>query len=271
MQVFYHKAPQGWTPNEPNPFADNGSYAGWSCFEIIDNLNNFRHGCLDNGLFLMKFDRILEKLEIRLADFLRYETKHNRQVIIAAPINMDIDSFVSNALETYPPGSFLTQEESRWLVHSTSLESWKEICRCGYLKSLANLRLLSKNVIGLGIEELKEPEDYAEYIMLGNFDGIGCEHVVASHSRREIFTEENTPYIPGVRLYFDGHQIIRDGLAEWDGIHILKIRNKLALEPYLMMAIGSNDIAPENQRNIWTPRTFLEAANEQFLRISESQ
>ena len=223
----------------------------------------FRHGKLDNGLFLMVFDRSLEKLEIRLADFLRYEPRHGRRTIVAAPPDVDIDSLVRHSLETYSPGSFLTPDQSRWLVHSTPLECWEDIAGCGELRSLADLRRSGKNIVSIGREQLKEPDDYAEYAMLGSFDHIGCEHVVASHKRGEIFTDEDVCYSPGVRLYFDGHRIIRDGLAVWDGIHFIKVHHRIPLEPYLLKSITAKDV--DAKRNDWTPRTFLEAANQCFL------
>lgn len=265
MHIPNYIAPDGWAPDSPNPFADDGRYDGWSCIEIRENRGNFQHGRMDSGLFSMIIDPSLDKFAIRIADFLRYEAQNGRRTIVLAPSDVDVDSLVRESLETYPSGSFLTSDESRWLVHSTTIDAWEEISCCKELKSLASLNQLDKKVVGLGLTHLREPDDYAEYVMLGYFDGIGCENVVASRGKGEIFTEENEAYTPGARLYFDGHGIIRDGLAVWDGIHVLKVHNSLPLDPYLMMSVTAKDVDPDSCVSEWTPRKFLDAANKHFL------
>ena len=264
--VEYHKAPAAWQANHPNPFSLDGSYGcKWSYFEIVDDLGeNFTHGKLDNGLFHLRAGRAVAKLGARLADFLRYEPKHGRSVIVHGPPDIAVDSMVAEAIESNPDGSYLSEEESRWVVHSTDLDAWDNVQRCGTLRSQASLRREGREVVGLGLSLLKEPEDYAQYIMFSSVDAIGPEHVVASRSKGDIFTEENTPYTPGVRLYVDGHRIIRDGLAVWDGVHFLKVRDRVPLEPYLLAAVTTSDLDLERGASEWTPRTFLDAATAHF-------
>lgn len=261
----YYIAPLGWTPLSPNPFSDDGAYDGWSCFQIEDDLDwNFAHGKAASGMFHMRFGRNVDKMKARLADFLRYEPRHGRRVIVACPADINAESLVEQALAEHPEGSFLTREESRWLVHSTDLAAWESIRGCGELRSLARLGREGYNVLALGVTELGEPSDYAEYVMLGLPGMPGPENVVASRRLGTIFTEENTPYTPGVRLYFDGHRIIDDGLAVWDGVHLIKVRDHLPLKPYLVMAVSAATVDPESQVSEWTPRAFLEAADAYF-------
>lgn len=265
MKPAYHIAPPNWTTDTPNPFSPDGSYNGWSCFQIENDLDQkFMHGKAKSGLFHMRFGRNVEKMEARLADFLRYEPRHGRRVIMACPDDIDVDALVERVLAEHPEGSFLTHDESRWLVHSTDLQAWKNIKKCGELRSLARLNQEGGNVLALGIMELGEPSDYAEYVMLGVPGYIGPENVVASRNVGKIFTQEDTPYTPGARLYFDGHRIIEDGLAVYDGTHPIKVRARLPLEPYLVLAVTAETVDPESKVSEWTPRTFLNAADAYF-------
>lgn len=116
----------------------------------------------------------------------------------------------------------------------------------------------------MGFTEFGEPADYAEYMMFGSPDGIGPEIVVNCLLQGKFVYDENAPYTPGVRLYFDGHAIIRDGLAVRDGVHCLKVHNHLPLRPYLLAAVTAEALAAAGQSGPWTPRTFLKAANAWF-------
>ncbi|MCE5324162.1 hypothetical protein LLG46_12725 [bacterium] len=266
MKLTYYIAPPGWTADSPNPFSQDGSYEGWSCFQIENDLDQkFVHGKAKSGLFHMRFGPNVDKIEERLADFLRYEPQHGRQVIMACPDDIDVDALVERVLMQHSEGSYLTPEESRWLVHSTDLQAWESIKKCGELRSLARLNRDGENVLALGIMELGEPSDYAEYVMLGVPGYIGPENVVASRKVGKIFTQEDTPYTPGARLYFDGRRIIEDGLAVYDGVHPMKVHDHLPLEPYLVLAVTTETVDPESKVAEWTPRKFLDAADFYFF------
>ena len=265
MQRSFHIASPGWTAQSPNPFSPDGGYDGWSCFEIVEDLNSmFKHSKAENGLFHMRFGPKVERLDARLAAFLRYEPTQGRSVIIACPVHTDADELVSLALREHPEGGFFTREELRWLVHSTDLDAWRMIRECGELRSLGRLQREGWQIAALGMTMLKEPDDYAEYVMFGCPGRIGPEHVVASRKRGEIFTYEDVPYTPGVRLYFDGDRIIDDGLAVYDGVHILKVHDHIPLEPYLVRAVTAATVDSESRVSEWTPRTFLGAADAYF-------
>ena len=93
---------------------------------------------------------------------------------------------------------------------------------------------------------------------------IASEHVVSSQQKGRIVTQEDLPYEPGVRLYFDLPRILAAGLGVRDGTHVTKVRDHLPLHPYMVAAVGVDQVATADGTPSWTPRTFLEAANAYF-------
>jgi len=227
------------------------------------------NGTGDNGLYCFLAGRKVQNLETKLADFLKYENAHGRKVILSFPPDLAADEFVGRALQQVPDATRIRPDDPRWLVHSTSVQAWERIKACGELRSLARLRGEGIDARGVGPSEFREPDDYAEYVMFSRHDHIAAEHVVASQAAGRVITEEDTPYQPGVRLYFDAHRIILDGLAVRDGLHVLKVHDHLPLDPYLVMAIGMQDVDPGGEIPVWTPKTFLDRANEWFASARE--
>lgn len=267
----YELPPAGWTIDSPNPFSADGAYGPqWSALELMDaNDAQFFHGTRDNGLFTFRAGRRCVRLEERLADFLRYEHYWGRRVIATGPADVDIDALLRRVLDEIPSGPVVRALDPRWMSHSTTLPRWQAIRACGELRSLARLRREGLDIRGVGLADLREPDDYAEHVMLGIHDAINGEFVVASHGTGTIRTEENTPYEPGVRLYFDCHRIIRDGLAVRDGLHQIKIHDHLRLDPYLVATIGVADVDPTRLVPTWTPASFLAAASLHFTKTVE--
>lgn len=228
-----------------------------------------RNGTGDNGLYCFLAGRRVRDSETRLADFLKYENAHGRKVILSFPPDIAADEFVIHAIENAPNPTAIRSDDPRWLVHSTSLQAWEMIKTDGELRSLARLRGEGLDARGVGLAEFREPDDYAEYVMFSRHDHIAAEHVVASQAAGKMITEEDAPYQPGVRLYFDAHRIILDGLAVRDGLHVLKVHDHLPLNPYLITAICMSDVDPNGEVHVWTPRTFLDRANEWFASAKE--
>ncbi len=111
-----------------------------------------------------------------------------------------------------------------------------------------------------------EPPEYRDYIMLGEMETCGPEMVVASYQTGRFVMDEQAIYRPGVRLYFDSHRIIRDGLGVRDGLHVLKVYQRLPLQPYLIAvisaaAICAQNIHPKGEPTPWTLRAFVDQAN----------
>ena len=48
------------------------------------------------------------------------------------------------------------------------------------------------------------------------------------------------------------------------GLRPLKVRDRLPLDPYLVAAIGVEDLDPDHQVDVWTPRLFHERASALF-------
>ena len=263
--MIYLKAPPGWDETQPNPFTPDGSYGPeWSCFRIVDEPGERSCNYRKSGPYCWLPNRDVPGLETRLADFLRYETSHGRKVIVSCLPGTDEDTFVARALQNTPDESAVRSTDPRWLVHSTPRTSFDQINACGELRSCARLRKEGINIPWIGLFEIGEPEDYGEYVMFGDIQRIGSEWVVASQNKGTMICEEDVPYEPGVRLYFDAHSIIRDGLAVRDGLHLIKVHDHLPLSPYLLAAIGVSDVDPSGKVPVWTPRTFLDRTNECF-------
>ena len=267
--IKYLKAPSDWSPERSNPFTQDGRYGPeWICFYIHrkgDNPADFC-GSGKNSLYTCRTDYRATNSERRLADFLRYENKHGRNVILSFPDEMDVDTIVDRALTKTPTQNVIREDDPRWVVHSTNLEAWDSIQHDGGLRSLSILLKEGKNVktAGIGFNQLGEPPDYSEYVILGKIEGVGAEFVVASQKKGRVFTEADTPYEPGVRLYFDNHKIIESESGVRDGLHLMKVHHYLPLVPFLVTVVSVRDVDPKGDVAEWTPNTFWQAANLEF-------
>jgi hypothetical protein len=265
----YVKSHPGWNPDLPNPFSPDGTYGlSWSAL-TIDPDSDERLGYPGNcrgatGCFRCTTGMRNESFSTSLGDFLRYETNNGRTVIISCPEGIDIDKLVQRSACDTPPPTVVRESDPRWVVHSTALERWDMIRGCGELRSSARLRREGVNWEEVGFHQLGEPEEYREYVVLGDVGNVSSEHVIASHQHGFVFTDESVPYQPGVRLYFDAHRIISGGLAVRDGLHPIKVHERLPLDPYLLVAIGVRYVDPEGRVPAWTPKRFIEAANARF-------
>jgi hypothetical protein len=267
--VTYHIAPPSWTHEDPNPFTADGSYGpGWSCFRIREETDSRGwNGRGTNGLFAYVVGRGWKRnLAADLADFIRYESIYGRQCIISVPADMGC-TFVERALAETPDWSVVRPDDPKWLVHSTTVQGWAAIQACGELRAQARLRREGVVMPNLGGDWLGEPADYADYIILATAGAMAPEFVVASRNANRLHTEPDTPYTPGARLFFDGHQMIRDGLIVRDGLHGAKVYDHLPLDPYLVAAVTSHDLDPEGEVTAWTPKSFCLAALEYFSSV----
>lgn len=97
--------------------------------------------------------------------------------------------------------------------------------------------------------------------MLDVLDGCG-ELVVNSRQLGYVCLDSNIEYIPGVRIYFNAYKIIADGLATRDGLHVLKVFERLPLDKYMVMAIDDSMLSKQG----WTPTAYTYRSNEYFLK-----
>jgi hypothetical protein len=266
----YHIAPPGWTYAASNPFTTDGSYgAAWSAFCILDSQDDqYVTGQSGQGPFAARFGSNVPRLERRLADFLRYEQAQERQVILDFPPDIDPAVYVAQAIASTPAPNEIRPEDPPVLVHSTSLAAWQSIRADGALKSAAQLTHTgspNSQDHGLLDDYLRhEPPEYRDHIMLGEIASCGPEMVVASYQAGRFVMDEQATYQPGVRLYFDNHRIIRDGLGVRDGLHVMKVRQRLPLRPYLIAAICAQDLSPNDT---WTLRAFVDQANAELFQM----
>lgn len=258
-------APPDWDPTQPNPFTPDGAYGpAWSGYIIHPDDARGLYGRSTAGLFCQGMNLSDKWLAANVADFLRYETAHGRHVILSAPPTLDLPTFVADGLACTPTGPVVRPKDEPVVVHSTSPAAWKLIQKSGCMKSLARLRREDLPGSGMGFAEFGEPADYAEHVMFTPRESISAEMVVNSLLQRKFIYDDNAPYTPGVRLYFDAFAIIRDGRAVHDGVHHLKVHDHLPLTPYLLAAVTADTLGPRDPAQPWTPRTFLAAANAWF-------
>jgi GrpB-like predicted nucleotidyltransferase (UPF0157 family) len=226
------------------------------------NISGFMMGKSPCGCYAITVNPHADDFSDRLFDFIRYENSHDRQVLIFSP-EYDVSSLIHNPpkIETTRPYAPL------YAVHSTLLTFYEQIIKDGYLKSTARLRNEGVERKAIGFTPLGEPEDYLEYIMFAPVDGFGSgsEMVINSHLRGEACFDPESSYTPQARMYFDAKRIIADGLAVRDGVHFLKVYNKLDISKYLLLTVFEKDVPLPNDKNYWTPTSFTEAANKYFL------
>lgn len=261
-------APAGWTPEHANPFSAEGDYGtGWSCFQVSAADDDVvRNGRRPSGLYVATCGRQTPRLAERLGDFLRYESDQGRKVIVDCLETADAEVFIREALAQTAQTTTIRPDDPRWVVHSTTREAWAAIEECGELRCAALLAAADAMPSVLGELLLGDPPDYAQHVALGTVDAIGPEFVVACRQAGTMLPDPDTEYEPGVRLYFDAHRIIRDGLAVRDGLHTLKVRGRLTLQPYLVAAVAAEDLPPLSTDQRWTTSLFLERANREFHR-----
>jgi hypothetical protein len=266
------QAPEGWLYTDPNPFTQDGNYGHeWSAFCITARDDDqYFTGQVDRGPFSARFGQKVPYLQKRLADFLRYENAHGRTVILSIPEDMDGDRYASEALASTPDSCMVRPEDPAVIVHATSAAAWMSIQADGFLKAASQL----SQAIGteqdrnsstlLDAYRDQEPPEYREYIMFGEMESCGPEMVLASYQVGRFVSDEEAAFLPGMRLYFDNLRIIADGLAVRDGLHLIKVYRQLSLQPYLLDAIGTNDIDPCGIERVWTIRKFVDRANAFF-------
>ena len=272
MKPKYRIASTDWNQQSPNPFRTDGTYGlRWSSLTILESsdfplryIGRYRN---NEGLYCCQIGSNCPNLTLILADYITYESMHGRTVIIAAPAGTDVELMIKTAMTEYPRTSVVRPDDGEWAVHSTTLSRWERIQACGQIRSIQRLHEDGIVYPEIGFTELREPEDFREYVVLADFESINPEFVVASHGKGCVITEENSSYEPGVRLYFDAHKIIRDGLAVRDGLHSLKIHDHLRLIPYFAAAISVSDMNHSECTSAWTPRSFLREANNHFRNI----
>lgn len=224
----------------------------------------------------------------RVKILLRYEISNNRKVILWSKNRKQIydlqniirDKNINNSGQ----GSY---SDCKYLCHSTTINSFKEIIKDKALLSYNELIRLGK-VVNTIRGSLREPEDFFDYIDLAKINSLAPEKVVASREYKELNFDLNKSYTPGVRIYFDKKKLESLPGACSDGLHILKVFKRLELKHALNIVFPSKlqmenfiknnkrEISNEIQskfgfverREAWSPTQYTEEANRMFLKIN---
>ena len=153
------------------------------------------------------------------------------------------------------------------------------IVRDGAMRSTASM---TGGAPPIGAIILKEPDDYAEYVMFnspGGFrGGINGEIVVNSRRVGEFWSHERAregDYVAGVRMYFSRRRLESHPAACYDGVHGLKIRDRLELAGNLLaIATADGKVAgacnglrvPVLRAKGKTPEQYVADADRSFVR-----
>ncbi len=202
----------------------------------------------------------------------RYEKIVGRNVILAAPQDVNLGDLVRESLEGTPGAGVVRPSDARYVVHSTVTESGKKILQDGELRSYVFLK--SEGFMKeprLGHKGLEEPEDFLDLINFAVWTSPWPEAVISSNQKNRFVTLDEA-YMPGYRFYFDAHKIIESGRAVRTGSAIFAVQRHLPLSDFLITCLTAKDVHNVSDEP-WTPRRFSEEANALFedrLQLSES-
>lgn len=251
--------------NSINPITKKQYDDSWRVLILTDS-DKYQYLCGSNNgcAYSVKVSRVnCVDWKLSVNDFIGYNESNNKNIILV----MSEQEFmlVQNECSSYKYNdSFLRENESAVLIHSTSITNWNKIRNDGMLKSWN--RLKAENVI---IENqpigklLEDPLEFSDYIMFGG--GVTGEIVVISKQAGKIVMDTDKEYLTGARLYFDAKKMARDGLIIRDGCH-LKVKDNLPLKPYLLWTATWKEAGLSSQ--VSTPKIFSELADKAFDKLN---
>ena len=250
--------------NKINPITGNQYDDSWIVLMLTDSEEyQFMCGSRNGCAYTIKVSRTkCDDWKMAVGDFISFNETNAKNIILV------LTELEHKAVNVYYEGHrynepFFRKGEPLVLVHSTPMNSWKQINQDGMLKSWNKLKAerAVEEEYPIGIQ-LGDPVDFSDYIMFGG--GVTGEIVVNSKQQGKIAMDVNTDYLTGARLYFDAKRMAQDGLLIRGGCH-LKVKDTLPLEPYLIFAATWENIGLESQ--VSTPKIFSEKADEAFRRI----
>lgn len=253
-----------FTENGINPITNCKYDESWVVLMITDSKKYQKSVGSKNGCaYTVKLSRSeCEDWITAAGDFINFYKENGKNEIL---VMSETDYF---AVQNHYKGhtyneNFLRKNEPSVLIHSTTMESWKQIKNDNILKSWNRLKF--ENIISetstIGIK-LGDPSDFSDYIMFGS--GVTGEIVVNSKQNGKIIMDYDSEYYTGARLYFDAKKIAEAGLLIRDGCH-LKVKDTLPLTPFLIWTATWDVVGLESQ--ISTPRIFAEQADRMFKNL----
>ncbi|MDC7220308.1 MAG: hypothetical protein PQJ59_10225 [Spirochaetales bacterium] len=261
----YVIAPEGWTPDKPNPFGGRGGYEGYSAlYFLAEEDGKFSYARTEAGVFTFTLHKYVLDKDQRVFDFIDYESKFGRIVILGSDYGLDIKKYLKK-LRCETRKDKIRKTDPAILVHSTTTKAWQSIEKDMTLKSPR--RLMDENISfqSVGFHAEDEPEEYKDFVKFG---GLGAmpEFMFQAQQYGRIVAEENDYYDPGVRLYLDCHKMIRDQLIWRDGIHEIKVKSILELRDYL---IFNYSVENKESNKKWTPKSFADECDKWFHRFTQ--
>lgn len=164
--------------------------------------------------------------------FIKYENNKNRKVIIWSDDikkTLNICKSINNELETDKSLDDFYMCKSHFLCHSTCIESFSSILQDEALLSYNEQIRLNRKIKTVR-HNLREPNDYFDYVDLCLDSSISSEIVVASRQYGKIDDYTDTKYKPGVRIYFSIDNLKGVNGVCCDGLHALKVYKSLPLD-----------------------------------------
>lgn len=157
-----------FTENSINPITNQPYDDSWVIWVLTDSKEyNMMVGSLNGCAYTIKFSRYIDGWEMSVCDFIEFNKRLNKNMILVIS-----EADLKLTEEKYKGHSFdepvLREDEQEYTVHSTSLENWQLIQKCGCLKSWNILKaegvITEDKPIG---NALGDPADFSDYIMFG--------------------------------------------------------------------------------------------------------
>jgi hypothetical protein len=249
---FYDKLP------DQNPFREDGLYDN-SLVQLIIT-DNPEHAMITRKAVVFQFTVSVwyEGWPFRVMDYISYQWRYGRNVIVtAAPEHYAEAQQVYQGHTSCDP--YPRPYEPKFLVHSAPPMALEHIHLDGALKSWTRVKaahsIAEETPIGA---ELGDPEDFRDYIMLG--EGLAPEVVVSSKEKGFVCMDADCEYTPGARFYFATSELLSKGLLVRDGCHY-KVKDELPL--YLALFAATVQTLSLKGGKL-TPKIFTEASDRAF-------
>lgn len=227
---------------------------------ILTNSKDYKSFCgLENSIYTVKISKQNKYWYYDLYDMIDFYGNSNIDLILNVSDN-DIELARSLYCNHSYDENTLREYEPTVMVHTTTLEAYKEIIANGSIKCWNLLKQQKESFEEKPIGSLLgDIEDFSNYVMLSPID-VNNEIIVASKQKGYIDTNPNQTYQAGCRFYLDAKKLANDGLLLRDGQHI-KVKNEIHLDKYLIWYSTADNIGLPVKT---TPNEFFELSNNKF-------
>jgi len=205
-----------------------------------------------SGYWIIQFRKGNNEFESRIKDFINYENKFGRTVLIHTSFDKTyIENILNNEVDQRKDISFF--------VHSTGIASVDKIFQSKKIIAFSFLTDKIKHFDEIIKYMEAEPSEYKDFVMLGNIED-NTEYVIACNQFGKFIDNKTTIYNPGARIYLDGRKLLSDDLLVFDGVHEAKVYKEIDLEKYALSIISYRDF----DRSSWKTTEFVHECNERF-------